>query len=752
MERPPYRWAAGMSLVVLLGYCITLAPTVTFWDAGEFITAARTLGIPHPPGSPLFVLLTNVWGRLVPFGEYAWRINFFSAVCTAAAGGCWFLVVHDVIGRMHAEIDDSSRAAFARFGGAAAALLTSFSFTVWQSATETEVYATTTLSVALVAWCVTRWRVRRADPAGSRLLLAALYLGALSVGNHLMGLLVGPALIAGLALEARRAPLFDAVAQRGEWTRIATIAAAWLLLIGIGLGNALLGVTGGLALLLAAGDGVRTRQLRFAAGAALVVLVGVSTLVFLYLRARQHPWLNSGNPATWSNLVDVVRRAQYAPRTPFDDPTVMHGPGNPGRTFTLLAYQLANYAQYFDWQWASAFGELSRASIARLACTLLMLGLGLRGAFAQRDADRASFAFIAGLWFTAGPLLVLYLNFKPGSSIGWNLWLNGADHEVRDRDYFFVASFVAWGIWVAIGLVDVARRWIPRLSGQLRTAAVGVFGVALLPLAFNFTAATRRQTVEVVLARDFAHALLGSVPQDGVLFTYGDNDTFPLWFAQQVEGVRPDVTVICLALAQTGWYIRQFAALYDLPPDQVARPPFRMPRDLVLDLGVHGVATIRSGAAVYPFDILAIEILRKNVGHRPIAWSITAADQLYGLDASLIQQGLALVLPVVPVDPAALIGGPAAAPGGTPLDLAATRRLVDEWHFGALETRGPDGLDQNIRAVAGTIAIPIRQTGIALAMRGDTVAAVRLLQRAVRLADDSLARVVLGRLARAPSP
>ena len=105
-RRPPYAVAGLVVLAVLAGYLITLAPTVTFWDAGEFITAARTLGIPHPPGTPLFVLLAHVWGGLVPFGEYAWRINLLSAVCGSIAAGCWFLVAHDIIGRLHADVDD----------------------------------------------------------------------------------------------------------------------------------------------------------------------------------------------------------------------------------------------------------------------------------------------------------------------------------------------------------------------------------------------------------------------------------------------------------------------------------------------------------------------------------------------------------------------------------------------------------------------------------------------------------------------
>ena len=94
VERPPYRAAAIVGGLVLAVFVATLAPTVTFWDAGEFIAAARTLGIPHPPGTPLFVLIAHVWALLVPVGEYAYRTNLLSACCSSAAAALLFLVVH----------------------------------------------------------------------------------------------------------------------------------------------------------------------------------------------------------------------------------------------------------------------------------------------------------------------------------------------------------------------------------------------------------------------------------------------------------------------------------------------------------------------------------------------------------------------------------------------------------------------------------------------------------------------------------
>src|SRR5690606_10272669 len=97
------------------------------------------------------------------------------------------------------------------------------------------------------------------------------------------------------------------------------------------------------------------------------VAVGLSPYLFLLLRARQGPFINEADPATWDALLAVIRRAQYPVRTPLDDPTVLHGPGNPGRSITILGYQLANYAQYFDWQWARTLGDKAFTAIPRLA-------------------------------------------------------------------------------------------------------------------------------------------------------------------------------------------------------------------------------------------------------------------------------------------------------------------------------------------------------------------------------------------------
>jgi hypothetical protein len=179
--------------------------------------------------------------------------------------------------------------------------------------------------------------------------------------------------------------------------------------------------------------------------------------------------------------------------------------------------------------------------------------------------------------------LIYYMNFKYGSSQSPELG-EGVPREVRDRDYFYLWSFSALSVWIALGLVFV---WETLAEGEFRYRWVGVrsvrslFGseklrvisktldlpprrnwllatpvlaLAIVPLFANWQSASRAGQTDTA---DFAADLLNSVEPYGILVTSGDNDTFPLWYAQEVEGIRRDVIVACLSLLNTDWYTRQ---------------------------------------------------------------------------------------------------------------------------------------------------------------------------------------------------
>src|SRR4051794_32846508 len=188
-ERPPYLWALGTFAIVLVIYLATLAPTTAFWDTSEYISAAKVLGIPHPPGNPLFIILAHSFGLLPLAASYAMRINLFAAVTGAAAAGLWFLVAE----RWLRGIVQTRWARYAAaFGGV---LVGATSWTVWNQSTVNEkVYTVSLLSIAVVMWLVVRWGDDEPGPHRDRWLVLIAYVLALTSANHLMGFLALPAL------------------------------------------------------------------------------------------------------------------------------------------------------------------------------------------------------------------------------------------------------------------------------------------------------------------------------------------------------------------------------------------------------------------------------------------------------------------------------------------------------------------------------------------------------------------------------
>jgi hypothetical protein len=765
--RPPYRFAAGVTGLVLLGYVLTLAPTVTFWDAGEFIAAAKTLGIPHPPGTPLFVMIAHVWAMLFPFGEFAFRTNFLSALLSAAAAGCFFLVAHESIRAMVADLERET-ARLLRLGGAtAAAVLGAFTFTNWQNSNETEVYAVATFTIAAMSWLAHLWRQYRETDRAPRLLLLIVYLAGISIGNHLLALLAGPAIVMFMVTTLRSVPAVDPVRRRTEWAQVAVLAGVWALLIGTGLGSSGLIALGGICFVGAAlyafvgGAGV------FALLTLFIAAIGITPYLYLYLRSPQNPPINEAAPATFDALLAVIRRAQYPPRTPLDDPTVAHGPDNPGRTLALLGIQLADYVVYFTWQWAK-----SVTAWGQILVTLAFAAVGLRGSLAQRRADRSAWWLLAALFLITGPGLVIYMNFRPGFGRWFDAYPVAAAHEVRERDYFFVVSFIVWGIWAGIGLVVLARALMSRVGLPRRLAPAALL-LAFVPVALNWSSASRRHGPDARLAADFAYDLLNSVPPYGVLFTYGDNDTFPLWWAQEVEGIRQDVTVICLALANTDWYMRQLRDApvrrldrQTLPPiwQGAVRPPPDRPlhsmSDSMIASAMNGYVvqeeqrislgplsrTLRAGTYLLPNDILTLSVVQQNLGRRPVVWAITAGREFGGLADYVVQQGLGFALRTAPPD----TSSPAVDArrlAGAPLDIPTTERLLWEtYRYAGLLEGDVTKLESTSASIASTLSLPYTQLSYAYSARGQYDKLVRALERAMQLTPNPALRAALAEL------
>ncbi len=497
---------AGLLFVV---YALTLAPDVTFWDAGEFIAAAHSLGIPHPPGTPLFVLLANVWAKIFFFLPYAVATNLMSAAATALAALLCARIVQRATGSGAMAL--------------AAALTAGTMSAVWLNATETEVYAASLVLGALMIWAGER---AGRTPEGSRQWLnLTAYLIVLAVPLHLSALVAAPAAIV----------LASYAEGRVQWRRALLLGGVLVLAMGVGRVSWWLAGAGA-ALMLAA----RPRPAVPMLG---VALVAASALAFLLVRAQHDPAINQGEPATLASLADMVARRQYAvsPMWPRSAP---------------VWAQLGNLAQYADWQAALSLGPTVLPSMLRTVFTVIFLALGYHGAAAHWRADRRTWLGVAALLLCGTLGVVAYLNLHAGPSIGYGILPESAVREARERDYFFVFGFWAWGLWAGIGAVSLARQ-------QSRPDWAGVL-VACLPLVLNWRAVTRRADPERSLPLALASALLESVPRDGVLFVMGDNDSYPLWFAQEVRGVRRDVAVVTVPLLPTRWYREQIARRFGI--------------------------------------------------------------------------------------------------------------------------------------------------------------------------------------------
>ena len=514
---------ASAAAALFTAYALTLAPGVTFWDAGEFIAAAHGFGIPHPPGTPLYVALARAWSAILPV-RTAIATNLLSAALTAAAAGFVAVLVTRWLGR--------------RAYGIAAAIAAGAMASVWASATETEVYAASLLlSLAMLA---VGERAGRESRTPAVVLLGFLF--ALSPAVHLSALVAAPAAI---VLAMRAEP------DGTRWWHGAALLAALVMAAGMGTVNWWLVATGAGGLLLVA-ILQRTRlAAREVVRAPALALLGASVLaatalIILLVRAQHDPVLNQGDPSTVSAMLDVIGRRQYAV------------PGLWPRRAPLWL-QVANLFEYVDWQVALGLAPGVTPSVARTPFTILFVALGLAGSLRHRELHRRSWLATLVLLACASVGVVVYLNLRAGPSFGYGILPDGAPREPRERDYFFALGFFTWGLWAGIGAVAASLRV---MRGRAWPGVV----LAALPIALNWRAADRGRMPEAAVPRALAAELLAAVPQSAVLFVWGDNDTYPIWYLQQVEGVRTDVTVVTVPLLSADWYreeLRRRHALVD---------------------------------------------------------------------------------------------------------------------------------------------------------------------------------------------
>src|SRR5689334_20017792 len=199
--RPSYLAAAITSAAVFVLYVLTLAPSTAMWDTSEYIAAAYTLGLPHPPGNPLFVLIGRVFSILPIAPTVAVRINLLAAICSAVSAGMWFLITERVLVSWFVERWQRI------LGGVIAAVIGATAFTVWnQSVVNEKVYTVSLMGIAIISWLMVRWCDAPDGRKADRILVLVAYLCGLGYANHMAGMLAAPA--AGLAVVVRRPQTF----------------------------------------------------------------------------------------------------------------------------------------------------------------------------------------------------------------------------------------------------------------------------------------------------------------------------------------------------------------------------------------------------------------------------------------------------------------------------------------------------------------------------------------------------------------
>jgi len=268
--------AACVAVGALVLYVLTLAPTTQFWDTSEYIAAAHVLGIPHPPGNPLFTIIAHVWGLLPLAAGYAMRINLLAATTSAVAAGCWFLIGERW---MRAWVPATWPRRLAALAGAMAAAT---AFTVWnQSVVNEKVYTLSLVSVALVLWLILRWDDQPAGEAHDHYLLLIVYLLALTATNHMMGVLVGPAVVVLLHPLLKETRPADDAGRRVEWSQWYLFCGLYAIIVASGLESVeplyAAAVLFALALAYAV---LRARNWDFAVAALVVAVVGGQGYVF----------------------------------------------------------------------------------------------------------------------------------------------------------------------------------------------------------------------------------------------------------------------------------------------------------------------------------------------------------------------------------------------------------------------------------------------------------------------------------------
>ena len=667
-------------------YLLTLEPTVSFWDCGEFLAASYKLQIGHPPGAPLYLMVARIFSLFTSNpAKVAHIVNSFSGLISGATIMFMFWTITHLARMLMPSPQDLKRheQILVLGSGLAGALAYAFTDTFWFSAVEAEVYAFSSFFTAIVFWAILKWEEEADQPRASRWIVLIAYLMGLSIGVHLLNLLAIPAMVFIFYFRKYQTSrkgfmitLLVAIGILGTimWGIIpgAPKIAGWFELIAVNGMN--LPYNSGLLIFvavlmagLAFGIYYTFREKKFLANTILLsitmLLVGYSSYAMIIIRSGANPPMDENNPDNVFSLESYLNRTQYG-ETPliygryYNAPAIDEKKGqtvvvqdkgkykeeipfpayvydnrfktifprmysnvpshvqayqnwggtngtplpvnNNGQTQMrkkpsfgdnlrfFFSYQTGfMYFRYFMWNfvgrqndiqgyggvvhgnWISGINFLDDMRLgpqedlpsdlknnkARNRYYFLPLLLGLLGfifQYSRGKRGRQDWWVIFLLFIFTGLAIVVYLNQTP--------------FQPRERDYAYVGSFYAFAIWIGLGVLGLYELLSQRIRMKglhwLVTAVAMVVPVILIAQNYDDHDRSNRY-----MARDYARDYLESCAPNAILFTYGDNDTFPLWYVQDVEGVRPDVRICNLSLLGMDWYITEMKSkAYDSAP------------------------------------------------------------------------------------------------------------------------------------------------------------------------------------------
>ncbi len=773
-----------ISFVVLYS---TVQPSVSFWDCGEFTAAAYYLQVPHPPGTPFFLILGRVFA-MIPFAaNTAFRVNMISVLTSALSIFFLYQIIVKVIENYKGKKPENLLDALGTYIAAAiGALAFSFSDTFWFNGVEAEVYASSTFLFGAIAWLMMQWNDRADSKDSGKYILMIAFLIGIATGVHLMSVLAivpvvmviifrkymddeaackktGYIFLAHVAIiiiiafamwavQTSKTPptqsqyqdydfkiklmavgisavimiiFFKKIFSKNSFYLPLMIGGAALFLVypgvvkflpelmtDIGKNNIMLEVLILLIIFAALGYGTyyavkeKKPTLHLVFMSAIFVLIGFTSFAMVIIRANQNPPMNENEPDQFTELVTYLNREQYG-----DFPIFK-------RRFATEQHQMVTYNNYSSdldffysyqmnhmmtryWLWNFAGREGWEQDDGANIAPFNKLGNIFGGLFNVHFAGDVKDSLF-GIPFLLG-LIGIFFHFKKD----WKMasifmitfilmgyltafYQNQQQPQPRERDYFYVGAFFVYGIWIAIAVrtfFDWAVVYFKNnFMKKLTASSILILGVIFVPanmLRANYFTHDRSKNW---VPWDYPYNILQSCAPNAILFTNGDNDTFPLWYLQDVEGVRRDIKVVNLSLLNTPWYIREMknndpyhvgTVKLNLNDNQIEqlRPIQWQPRDVIIPVNankdisisdlkqeyhISDTSVISQGyikfrmnntfsvgdiKAIRVQDIMVKEIIDANNWVRPIYFSVTCShDSEIGLDDYLKLDGMAMRL------------------------------------------------------------------------------------------------------------